>query len=487
MTVVTPQFFDSGYTQAELDDLINDSPMSMLEFAQTSGLYSRFYGVLTGADEGLPMLDDQGQPAKTGRWERFVFTNCTRQGYWKKAFEAIAEMEALVNHRLSKRYVVETNPFPNSYVIQTETPGVAALNVARSWTLLDADVPLSPMIATDITMEQPYIGDGDQTWYGRIASIDNPNPKDVFFRRNGKGTIVSVHTDDSHPVERDGTDWLVPLDTRRTAYDPLTDVIDIQNKKFITVDIPIPVGLPAGAAVVPVYPGTRQIIPQAKERRTVGGNWRFTFYIYTLVHPEFTGSTVDLIAGEFYKLFPAIDFMYYREVAAEAVLIYTFGTETETYTSPALTASLVDGEKGIVHISYDNCQVTDPLAFPWCSKWGTYPSKIQLRLSYRVEPQALSQKLRAQVPAMKNAIVAKVAAELPTQDCGCEVNVGYIFQMQTAFNDEYINTYTGMGVTRIKHGQLQGQIIFQQAKIKALIFHRQTQPGLNISDVSSRW
>lgn len=451
MSQITPEQFRVGWTQTQVDKRINELPMGELEFSQISSLYHRFFGVLTGASDGEQIAKPEARNAdRQLSKDSFVLNSCVRYQYPRLVDGIVSNMEAELGYALTDRYITEEVAFPTpSFKFQTLMKGVAKMNVAQVWHDVLLDVSVTPFLELDIPVVEITTG----TYGARIDDRLYTNPNDVYLRSADFRTWPWF-SDSTSPLSRNKVDhyWQLPINSRARSFAPLTDVINSQHKKYVIVDIPAQT-IPTGGVIHPVYAGTNQIIPQAKPMEVVEGMWRFTLYVYTLVHHDFVAETTDLIAGEFWKLYSTIDFKYVIDTAVLPQVIITRGTVVETF-EPTLT--LVDRELGIFHLNYDSCL---PQWDCLCQDW---PRTVRLRYSYKTETQYLKLKMQEQIGRLRDAAAARIASELPTYSCNCAVDYGFIAKNQTVYTDTYLSLQTETVVDKVRYGRLHGQLFYAE-------------------------
>lgn len=452
MSLITPEQFRINWTQAQVDKRINELPLSELEFSKISSLYHRAFGVLTGSADGEQIAKPESRNAdpQTAK-DRFVLNSCVRWQYPRLADGIIAALEADIGYALTDRYVTEEIDFPTpSFKFQTLLRGVAAMNVTQVWHDVLLDVPVSPFMQLDVDVVEMSPG----TYAARVDDRLFTNPNDVFLRGNDY-RVWPWFSDSTSPLSRNKIShyWQLPINSRVRDYAP-SDVINAQHKKYVIVDIPAQ-EIPVGGEIFPVYAGTEQKIGQAKEMEIIddGDTWRFTFYIYTLVHHDFVAETTDLIAGEFWKLYSTIDFKYVIDTEVLPQIVVTRGSEIETF-EPTLT--IVDRELGIFHLNYDTCW---PQWNCLCQDW---PRTVRLRYNYKISPNYVKPKMQAQIGRLLEAAASRIAAELPTFNCNCAVDYGFIAKNQTVYTDTYLSLQTETVVDKVRYGRLHGQLFYAE-------------------------
>jgi hypothetical protein len=426
MSVVIPSSFAPHLTPEEVWNIVNTLPVSFRDFAEMSYYYARLYDVLTGAIEG-------------GAWDALTVNECVRTTLWRKLHEITVDAESVVGFNLSARYHYEEIDFPEFGNGQTHWPGVVSMSVKPVWASIDGYGPfaISAMAQTNVTINDV----GNLKVVLADASIFE-NPADIQIR-NGNNNDTYLPLNQSAYPKLTGDNWEIPIDVKRSNYDPAAPV-NLQHRKHLILDVDPPVSIPAGSTLYPVYPGTNQIIPQAKPSQVLdNGKTRYTFYIYTLIHPAFRYETINLEQGQFWKLYPAIEFKLFSEAAAQAQVVWIMGG-TEKTVNVTLKPTL--GQDGVFSVVFDSTFLTDPYSI-WsdmgCTAQDT-PERIKLRFWYKTSPSRLPERFANQIPALRQAICHRVAAELPIQDCGCQVKSGFIFENQRRYDKVTMRPATGV-------------------------------------------
>jgi hypothetical protein len=438
----------------------NTLPYSYLDFAKDVTLYSRVYGVLTGAQEGPERQDMLS----------YVLNSCARSALIRLLREVVSATELAAGYTLSERYVVEDHIVPSDGKGQLDLAGVESVNVKREWYDADdigtyEDIEVHYYVILDATVDVA----GSKAYVQLpIDVVDNPWNALVRDRNSQHGYTYAQ----DEPVTRESGSpdyWKVPINTSVRSYAP-GDTIDVQHRQYAYVDLTPSLTLPEGAVLEPVYPGTNQIIPQAKPMEVLdSGDYRYWFYVYTLVLPSFTHRTVDLLSPELYKMFPTIDFKYWVEEAAYPELWVTTGYDQEALIYDPLdpdvegtpVVTLVDGYHGVYHANTDTCS---EVLNSWCLATNCVdrPITARIRIYYKVNPESLPKKLLSQVPMLLRAILYRIAADIPVGSCGCPIDFGFIYEQQMNMVDVVENAYTGQTTTRFRHGTRAGQIEYSK-------------------------
>jgi len=467
MTKIQRDDFDAYMSDEEIWDTANQLLVDYFQFSKISNLKHRAYGVqirsrtTLNPDSGVIEYDEE------------YINDCVRSAIWRTLHSVESDTEKRLGYGFTPKYRVDTIPFPRKGKFFFPSPGVEAINVQQTWSTIDGydDEATNDYLITSATVDVS----GDQ------ATVRLPvdvvfNPEDVIIRDNATGSAFI--RDNALPITRTAaaTDyWNYPIKQTTTPYNGET--INVQGIKYTYVDITPPT-IPAGATLVPVYPGTNQIIPQYKDFETlVGGDYRFWFPVHVLVHPDFRfDTTVSLVDAEFYKLYPSIEFRYYEEETVYPELVVVAKNESGVvteYTYQYDPTSLVDhsypelkliyNDSGLAHFVFNDetCDTVNPFElFPNADVLN--PISVRLKLYYKTNPRFMEDRYQAQLSGLQRLIAQKVAAELPLADCGCKISKGFIAQQQTGYMDSYMNPFTGTTVEKFAYGNLHGQVAFEE-------------------------
>lgn len=482
MTQVTREMFPPGYSEEEIWELVNTLPLDFYSFAAFSGLYSRMYGVLTGAEEGPEAPLGTGN---TNRLESFRANSCVIQALWRALIGVTNQSERRLHYSLRQSgYYTEEIQFPLNNTMRLRLPGVEKINVQRAWSDVLVTGAVSPFFDENVTINM----------VGLVPTAEVSRefvevPGNVYLRGEDNGTYI---VDEGVGYQRNATDWLIPIDQNKKRWDAPA-VVKAQHRKYVWVTI-TPPEIPAGATFVPVYKGTKQIIQQYEVTVLDDGDWRFRLPIYALVSPESSFREVNLIRGEFYKLMEEIEFRYWYEESAPLEIEYWFGNQqfVRTYnpatpTLPYMDARLDSNEYGIITFLPQNTTCCTPLInvcdilADCCSNPDFDITRTKVRIHYKTNPDYLSEPLRAQIPQIIDAIAWKVAAELPVESCGCSMERSYrIGEAHQAYVETATNIFSGTTMSRFEYGDLHGQVVWTTVMNNARIFSRPQFPNKRI-------
>lgn len=476
MSLITPEQFRPSWTQAEVDAFVNQMPITEFQFAVISSLVQRYFGVITGSQDGeRTAIQDPSSADRSDTPDRFILNSCARYAFPRIADSVVSGLEQEIGYNLTPRYVTELVPYQTANgKFQTTYPGVEAFNVQRVWYPLEGldAVELDPFVQeileADVTT--PY---SDSTPAALVDASLVSNPNDVILR-SPSGSEYPWFSDDGHRILRTvDNHWQLALATNKKNY--TGGSILVQHKKLMFVDITPPT-LPTGAEIFPVYPGTNQIIHQAKPMQVITEGedtfWRFWFYNFTLVHPDFVVETIDLQAGEFYKLYPFIEFKYAIDEEVKPEIVITRGSHVTVLVGgssnnyPRITS--VNPGYGIFHVNYDSCCRT---VDAYCRSYGS-PETVMMRFSYKTNPKNLPVQYRDQIGRLTEAAAGRIAADIPTTDCGCEVPFGFIKDKKSALPSATFSDLTGNIIDRYRYGTAFGHIEYANALANALRYSR---------------
>src|SRR5689334_15543855 len=305
--IVSPDSFDPSITSAQVYHLINTLPFGYLALAKESHYWGQLFGVITGE------VNEQDR-------DQFVVNQCLRDSVWKTLRTVTDEAENFAGFNFSRRYHKVKTSWNFGGVYQVR-PGVEIVSKQPSWRHVELDdVPIDPFLLHDIDVVSV-----DSRYVAQVPTSVVDNPNDVILRRSTDYGTYSP--DPNYRPRRVGSNWEITLDNSVVPY-TIADQVDVQSVKYVFVDIQLPT-LNAGEILYPVFRGTTQIIPQAKSPQDLGeGVFRYWFYIYTFVNPEFYNNPVNLVNAEYYKLLESIDFQAYSEVDEFATLTIDCSCDT---------------------------------------------------------------------------------------------------------------------------------------------------------------
>jgi hypothetical protein len=463
MSIVNTSVFDPNATPEEVYNIVNSLPVSYWLFSQNTNYFARLFGVLTGE------RNEQD-------WTDFTINHCLRDALWSTLRSITDDAENYVGYNLSTRYHKKTISFPFDKKIKVY-PGIEITDVTQQW---------SDIVGYDQIVVDPFILRSATVNVGPPPTVEIPdnildNPLNVILRRGSDNGTYSI--DDTVIPFKSGSNWVLTLDNDTIPY-TVGDDVNVQSVRYVYVDITPPITCENGT-IYPVYPGTNQIIPQAKPvQQLLNGDDRYWFYIYTLVDPAFYNNTVDLIDAEFYKLLPYISFKCLTEIELKGRLEKTCicpdcsGCRTCCEDQVFQVSTHVeDSERGIVSfcidgelVVEDDVEVLQPTSCNCLSCDSCH--RYILTFYYKTNPDFLSERIQKGIGEIERAVVFRVAADLPIIDCGCFLNrpderLGFIFRQQETFAKTSVNSFTGTVITLHDYGDLRGQRAYSEIIAKA--------------------
>lgn len=427
--------FNSGMTQDEIDSIINSLSVDIYEFSKIACMEGRAYGVKTLCDE----CD-------------YDLNTCVRNNLIKALVAAQGLAESELGYNITPRYHTQEITSWRGAKIQTDFPGIESVNVMQEFSEIVDFGPfdISPYMIEDIEITQDISGNFC------VAHVDATlitNPSKVIIRdENNRIYPQSIET--GYPRKEAG-EWLIPLSPK--TMNPACDSelqFNVQHCMYMILETAIPV---CDGDLVPVYPGTNQIIPMAKPLETIDGTpdtYRWWFHPWVLVDEAFYGEEVDLSAADLYKLMQTIEFRCIEEVECAPVVTYMTqcdACEFPTYEDVSVDAAdirIVNAKNGILRISLNHCAECTGHA-------------VKVRFCYKTNPLYVN--MREEILYIKDAIAHLAASELPLTNCGCTVpSDSFIGRAMSAYVDIRINPVTGETVTNTKYGNLHGQVLFKE-------------------------
>lgn len=467
MPFVSLDSFAPGLSEDQAYEVLNTMAVDFLEFSEKSSLYARMYGVLTGAEEGNEELKD------------LVANSCLRTSLMDLLYEVQTDAEMRAGYPLADRFHEEFFAVIVNRKMQTTYPGIEEFNVERVWYPLDGydEQAVTFNVITDAVIE---LDSGVHYVQMPVDVVGDPLSTYSRLRSDG-GAFTYAATPIVERVSGTPDHWKVPIDTSKKTY--TSGEVDVQDRSYVYVDITTPT-LEVGQNLEPVYPGSNQIIPQAKPMETPSvGVSRYWFHPYSLVLSQFDQRTVNLRIPETYKLYPKIEFRYWVSEDFFLELVVTQGDTVTTYqfdpsADPQVSgvrAELIDPEHGIFHI------VVDPgFSIVSCLSGlvtPLIPYSATFKVKYKTSPSSLEAKYRNQIVGISRAIVQRVASELPLEGCYCPITAGYIKYQQTVMGSKTTNLFTGYQVDKLEYGNKLGQIAYATFMNQILYYRPLTRVG----------
>lgn len=425
--------FDPSLTQSQVDDIINSLAVNAYDFSNIACLEGRLYGVTTKCQNC-----------------NLSINYCLRNEVSRKLYASQQMIERELGYNISVQYHYARIPFGYTGKVQLPHRNVEIVNVEQSYELLDGyeNVTVSPYIEEDITIQEI---DGKCFAIFDASLVDNPSKAII---RDENGRIYEQQQVLGYP-RRVAGNWQVAI---MGISSPCTTdlVFNVQHCELIRVSIETPV---CDGVVHPVYPDSHQIIPTFKVE-TQGDNTIYWFHVWALSRPEFMDDGIDFATGDFYKLYDAIDFMCFDDVAKNAT-VTVVGLDdcewvyTTSETVPSVT--ILDGEIGLVYVD-TKLFTCSSCASPGLNCNTKYPQ--YLNIWYKTNPSVMREPFP--ITAVRDAVAWYTAAELPTTACACTVTDGFIFQAQTSFVSEEINPFTGVSLNKVEYRKIYGRLRYEQ-------------------------
>lgn len=461
------------------DHDINQLAVSYPYFAEKSHLYSRAYGMLTGEHRGITGPDEE-------HLRSYVVNDCLRRevvaGLWSVSNMA----EKKIGYKLSDKYLVTSPEEWRGTAKVALYPGLEKLEVTLNYYDLETDVTLNYWAQEGLTL---YTDSG--VVIARVDSEIFKNPSFAYLRNQTQGNKL-IPIDKTHSLygSKDGTDWLFPL-TSNVVPSLVTDDINAYHTRYVTVTTLKPdiSSYTEGGSIKPTYPDSDQIIPHRVVSETDSAI-TYQFDVWVLIDPSFQDETVDWQRFETYKLYESFSLRYVVEEPEYLTVIWTEGDDQYTYQYdpddedaedlPRLTAKIANHERGIVHL-YANNKLLQDLTPYWHFICGgrrlKMPESLDVLIPVKTSVNALPERYSSQVDTIKEAILGKVAAELPVDDCGCRQDTGFIARQQGEYGNFYMNPFTGIEATKTSFGQRHGQQVYNQVMDEVQIYRTPIRVG----------
>jgi hypothetical protein len=433
--------FDPFLSQNAVDNIINDMAVSLEMFSDIACLDGQAYGVSKACEDcGITM-----------NW-------CLRRHMVRALVAAQSAAERAVGYNLTPRYHQQVISWDGRSRIRTTWPGVEVVSVQLEYTdLAGGPYAISPYIESEINISED---DGICIATADGTLVKNPNKVLV---RNENHRLYPQFAAPGYPKKEDGN-WLIALDEMLTPCNCELD-FSVQHCEYMILEIANPAGCAEGT-VVPVYPDSNQVIPQALPSQDIGGGMtRYWFNPWVLLDAAFAEEGADLLRAEFYKLLQEIEFKCVSEVELPPSVVFQVpdcpATSWETSTE-GITLHIVDSRLGIIHVEHEDlrCGMCHAVLNTCGCK---YP--LSLSIGYKTNPELVG--VSAEISTLKEAIAYLAAAELPMENCDCKIDKGFIAKAQTPYTEIRINPMTGENIANLKHGNLYGQLVYDERVYKA--------------------
>jgi len=430
----------------DLYELINTLPIGYHGFAVMSNMYAAAYGVINqskdGAGEAVTPLN-----------------NCGREKLWAGLVGVQQDTERELGYNLSSRYHKEKINLKKSPFLVLEWPGLDAVNVRPGWVLAGANRPVEFRAMTGV-LGVP-IGGNRYTVTLDGGRIENPH--EVIIRNSVNGLSYRYDENGTTYPRLVGGNWVVLLNTAVDAYNG-TDALDVYHRSYAYVTVTLPVGAVVSDYYL-TYPGTDQIVPTHSVFATGGSNeYTYIVYSYALPTPAFSNDTIHLNQNQYYKLYQTLDLKKRTQVTINAVVtrscpgVGSFETDTV-----GVGISIYNAALSIIQLNSPDldsllnlCDLF-PLDTNYCDENST---SYSLTIYYHTTPNLLRDSHLNTIENAIRAVMAKVAAELPTKACGCDSEIGFIGAQQAT----YFKTRDVFGgvITSVDFGAMHGQFIYNQ-------------------------
>jgi len=439
------------FTVANVEMTANQLPVNLLDFALISQMRHRVYGVrIFGID-----ADEEGT----------FLTDNARNEIWRTLFNVQQNLLAKKRITAAPIYLTETTLLnPSSRAFTARFGAIESANVVETLTLV-TNLTLSPFITSSVTLTDA--GDFVEARFDKTLVL---NPQRVMLRHATTHAQMPWQLRAGYP-QIDGDDWVMACGDTVTS-DGISTVL--QDYEYMIAETAAVDGVDIDDLVV-LHPNSQQILPFAKPPEVVGDNWRFWFYSWTLSKPEFSRDMVDLVEGEFYKLYTSLP-LYKRVESEELATVYiqpvfNAGSTTPMEDTTALAiCRVIDHQAGVLQYGevVEVTPETDPPTYKYNLVGSPYGKRYKIKCYYKVNPDYEGGLLNISTEEVRKAIVAKVAADIPielrTRYWGTVLDghEDYITQMQKKYTSEYISPVSGALAVNLKYGSKEGDYIFAE-------------------------
>lgn len=420
--------FDQSLSQTQVDHIINSLLVNPHTFSDIACLDGRVYGVTTACQE----CD-------------LTVNYCLRNSLARILQAAQLKAEHDLGYDIFPQYRKHRVRVGYSGKIQLPHRDISAINVEQGFSVIDGyeGLAILPFVQEDITIQEE-----NGVCVAVFSASLVPNYKHATIR--DENNVVYLHQEKQGYPKKINGNWHVPI---MGLASPCTSslMFHIQHCQLIRLQFTTP---ECEGVIKPVYPGTQQIIPTVKEE-TVGDDTVFWFNAWALALPDFMDDGINLVDGEFYKLFDAIDIGCFYDAPKSPVLtviglddcVYTF---TDSENAPSV--QIIDAENGVVYFDSKIMECCNGNVHIQTCNGRRYPAYVEIW--YKTDP---TMNKDYNVGAIKEAIAQWAGAELPTTACECSMDKGFIFQAQTAFAIEHRNAFTGEVSREITYDSIYGR------------------------------
>lgn len=420
---------------------VNQLPVRLLDFVVMTGLKNRGYGVRTWGD-----------PEK---WERDWLNGCAREHLWRLLYTEQQNLFSSKRLTLVPTYHFEEHMWTPGMPIRLKFPYVTAVNVTRTFTQV-ASVSVSPYIKSGIAVTPV------STFFeAEVPKEFVHNIQKVWFREskmyeNAPVQYLRKPTHERGYPYTDGSNWAWALGTDVSAL----SVVDAQDSDYVYIDID-PVANKTISDIIFMHPDQDQEMLQALSPQavTVGVDpkWRFWFYYWMFKKPEYADTQVDLSEESPFRYFyETLRYGYYTETETPGkVWVHDESCAPNPLTDPNydFMLKLTKGEDGVA-LGYPVKLNADTGDYEYnISQLEGTPYKI--RVYYKTDINEFGIYV-AGTGYLRQAIAAKVAANLPIEECDCGFSENsYITRMREDL-PEIIPVPFAQPLANYKYGRRRG-------------------------------
>lgn len=420
---------------------VNQLPVRLLDFVVMTGLKNRGYGVRTWGDPT--------------NWERDWLNDCARIHLWRLLYAEQQNLFSAKRITLVPTYHVEEHTYTPGQGITLKFPYVSAVNVTRTFVEED-EIVLSPYLESSINVTPVA------TFFeAEVPKTVIHNIQKVWFREDDTHENAPVQYLRKPIAERgypytDGTNWAFALGNDVSG----ASVVHAQDSDYTHVDID-PIADHTINEVVFMHPDQDQELIQALSPQsvTVGATpkWRFWFYYWMMKRPEYSDMQVDLSEESPFRYFyETVRYGYYTETETPGKI---YAHATDCAPDPLVDPSydfflkLIKGDDGVA--------LGNPVKLN--ADTGDYELNTEqvegvpykIRVYYKTDIQKFDLYV-AGIEYIKQAIIAKVAANLPLEECDCGFSENnYITRMREDL-PEIIPVPFAQPLANYKYGRRRG-------------------------------
>lgn len=404
--LITTYHFNNIYSQAEVDLITNNMLVNLSDFSQ----YSCDGGVMYGVETTCEHCD-------------LEINACMRTKIMPILAAAQGLVEREIGYALTPRGVIHDVQFKDGMRVKL-SPGITDMMYSQQLDIVDTgtvDVYLSEEVEV---LQSTY----------SVASFPAAlvgNPNQVTIWADDELNTYAPYRTNGYP-RRSGTNWQITVD--RNA--PTGSNYKLSHCNLVKVDWQHN-GAYRLSEINLFYPGTKQIVPEAKPRQKINESTiRFWLHRWVVMHPDFF--TDGMSVNENYKLLTELSVGHFRSVYVQPVAVCSNDPDQLQH---QVNVSVVDAQRGIVQLDLvENCL---------CS------GVLEMTLYYRTDPQQIVGFGETDLVNAREAIIWHAAAELPMTTCGCNAN-DFIKTAQANYNDVVYNPFTGDTIVKPKFGELHG-------------------------------